>query len=233
LKEYGETVSNFRLLTDIRFKLLAVLPIAAAGAVAVFTATSRADDAESAVRTVVFSAFGLAITVGLATYNARNDQLYDTLVGRAARIERMVDLPDGTFANRPTVWFTAKGLGARWPISHRNSVGLIYAASFALWLFGVMQGLGRLAWQALAETPPTKVVPAWIPAVAMGLAISLVAGGLWAVTRQRKARESAMRAEAWTAVHAAAASNCQMLWMSWRVGIRRRPSRPSSLPRLP
>ena len=47
---------------------------------------------------------GLAVTIGLLTYNARNDQLYDELVGRAAEIERRLGLPDGAFATRPTSW---------------------------------------------------------------------------------------------------------------------------------
>jgi len=47
------------------------------------------------------SLFGLVATIGLATYNARNDQLYFELVGRAAAIERSLDLPDGAFANSP------------------------------------------------------------------------------------------------------------------------------------
>jgi hypothetical protein len=94
LKEYSEVGDNFRLLTDIRFKLLTLLPIAAAAAAAI---------KHDALGTQAFglSLFGLVATLGLATYNARNDQLYDELVGRAASIERSLGLPDGYFANRP------------------------------------------------------------------------------------------------------------------------------------
>ena len=80
LKEYGEVGNNFRLLTDIRFKLLALLPIAAAAAAAL-----KGD----ALDTQAFglSLFGLVATLGLATYNARNDQLYDELRRELPEVE--------------------------------------------------------------------------------------------------------------------------------------------------
>jgi hypothetical protein len=71
--EYAEVSNNFRLLTDIRFKLLAFLPIAAAAA-AVLKGTS-ATDPSTAAATVGLSVFGLLVTLGLMSYNARNDQL--------------------------------------------------------------------------------------------------------------------------------------------------------------
>ena len=64
LKEYGEVSNNFRLLTDIRFKLLAFLPIAAAAL--------KSDNAS--LPGLALSLFGLVVTIGLVTYNRRNDQ---------------------------------------------------------------------------------------------------------------------------------------------------------------
>ena len=81
LKEYGEVSSNFRLLTDIRFKLLGFLPIATAAAAAL-----KSD--VLSMNGLLLSLFGLMTTLGLITYNTRNDQLYDELVARAAEIER-------------------------------------------------------------------------------------------------------------------------------------------------
>src|SRR3954468_542669 len=109
LAEYGEVANNFRLLTDIRFRLLAFLPIAAGTAAGLLAAGKNRDPAAE-TRALVLSLFGLAVTAALATYNERNDQLYDTLVGRAARIERELGLPDGAFANRPAAWFAPLGM---------------------------------------------------------------------------------------------------------------------------
>lgn len=134
--EYGEASSTFRMLTEIRFKLLAFLPLAAASAAAVL---ERADS----VTALAFSLFGLVVTIGLVTYNARNDQIYDTLVGRLAAIERSLGLPDGAFANRPTTWLAVRMRGVTWNVDHGTAVATIYYSSIALWLFGALAALGE------------------------------------------------------------------------------------------
>lgn len=126
-EEYGEVCNNFRLLTEIRFKLLTFLPAATA-----ITAVLSHDS--FSMSTCAVSLFGLAITVGIINYNERNDQLYDELVGRAASIERDLGLFAGTFANRPKPWLSIRLLGTNHPVDHRCAINLIYASSIALWL---------------------------------------------------------------------------------------------------
>jgi hypothetical protein len=129
LKEYSEVGSNFRLLTDIRFKLLGFLPIAAAAAAAL-----KGD--ALGIKGFSLSLFGLVTTLGVAMYNARNNQFYNELIKRAASIERDLSLPDGYFANRPRAWLDVPLLGLS--IDHGTGIAFIYAASIALWAFGIL-----------------------------------------------------------------------------------------------
>ena len=94
LREYGEVSTLFRTLTDIRFQLLGILPIASAVTAAVGARTQSGGEIGVPI---ALALFGLASAVGFVTYNARNDQLYNELVGRAAAIERSIGLPDGAF----------------------------------------------------------------------------------------------------------------------------------------
>lgn len=102
LNEYREVCNNFRMLTDIRFRMLSFLP-AISG---LFAAGVAIKGNLLGVWTFVLALLGLAATIGLAIYNARNDQLYNELVGRAAEIERTLGLQDGSFANRPRAWLS-------------------------------------------------------------------------------------------------------------------------------
>jgi hypothetical protein len=181
LTEYGEVSQNLRLLTDIRFRLLAFLPLAAGAAIAVINLR------KVGVPGLVVSLFGLVVTVALVTYNKRNDQLYDTLVGRAAAIERSLGLPDGAFENRPDPWlsFTAAGRPL-WKVDHRTAIATIYYSSFALWLFGAFAVVGHLTWSARW----------WIDAGAAGIAVGLTAAGRCLVRAQQKAIEKQMRVRA-------------------------------------
>jgi hypothetical protein len=177
LKEYSEVSNNFRMLTDIRFKLLAFLPIAAAAAAAL-----KPED--TGPMELAFSLFGLVVTIGLVTYNARNDQLYDDLVDRAAAIERSLNIPDGAFANRPIAWRRIKLPPGKWKIDHRTAVSTIYSASIALWLFGVMSYvLGAFA----------KDSKFWVQWTAIAIAIIVTYLGSWLIKVQKESQQKEMR----------------------------------------
>ena len=183
-KEYGEVCNTFRTLTDIRFKLLAFLPIVAAAAVAALT--GNAAEQRPTVM-LALSLFGLIVTIALVTYNARNDQLYDDLVARAADIERSLNIPDGAFANRARPWLRIPLLiqwkiVIKWKIDHRTAVSTIYGASIALWLFGVLRS-GLYVFYG-------KNAPWWTNLVAIAIAIVLsVLGSLWVKCQNKKARK--------------------------------------------
>jgi hypothetical protein len=188
LAEYSQISSTFQLLTEVRFKLLTFLPLAAGAAVAVINLR------KVEVPGLVVSLFGLVVTFALVTYNKRNDQLYDTLVGRAAAIERSLGLPDGAFANRPHPWLVFTAAGRRlWKVDHRTAIATIYYASLSLWLFGVLAVLGHLTWSSRW----------WIDAGAALVAVALVVAGSRFANSRHKAIQKQMRTLARRAVTAA------------------------------
>ena len=195
LREYGEVSSNFRLLTDIRFKLLGLVP---AATVVTAVAAASGQQALGALGFVV-SLFGLVVVVGLITYNVRNDQLYDELVGRAADIERSLGIRDGSYGFRPRAWLCLPLGPLGWTLSHGNALVLIYGASVAVWLTGVIAPLIELLRWAyvdhLHRAPLLRVVDVQgavvLLASAMATVLTVVAAR-WARTKQEQAM-SALR----------------------------------------
>jgi hypothetical protein len=156
LAEYKEVLTQFRKLTDIRFKLLTYLPL---GTVAGTIVVRRDSDR---VKQAAISAFAFVVTLCIATYNKRNDQLYDTLVARAAELEREeLKIEHGYFATRPKAWHKY----GRVTVDHRPSIGVIYAASASLWAY--------LFTAALIEDPHTLM---WL---AVGASAIVFAGWRW------------------------------------------------------
>jgi hypothetical protein len=140
------------------------------------------------VGTFTLALLGLAATIGLATYNARNDQLYDALVGRAANLERALGLPDGQFANRTRPWLMA--------INHGTAIAIIYAAS--LWLTLLFAGLLELGRRTYVyfNLPHLRVSDpsAWVNAIALVLAIGMTARGAFLIEKQSTERRKQLRA---------------------------------------
>ncbi len=214
LKEYGEVCSNFRTLTDIRFKLLAFLPIAAAAA-----AVAKGYSFEPMGFVLAF--FGLFVTIGLVTYNTRNDQLYDQLVSRAADIERSLNIPGGAFANRLGPWLRIRLLPEmihpklprkfpkEWNIDHRKALSTIYGASIALWLSGVVTyalDYGNRAYLASSLTSISlgEPTPGWVPLIAIPSAVVATILSGYLMSKQKENRQKEMRKIARDAMERAA-----------------------------
>jgi len=127
-KEYTEVGTNFRELTEIRFKLLGLLPLASA-------ATAALGSRDAGGVPLSLALFGLIATVTVLTYHTRNDQLYNALIARAAAIERSLGLADGGYANRPRSWLDLRIGPWVWPVSHGQGVTVVYVATAALWIY--------------------------------------------------------------------------------------------------
>ncbi|MFC5142005.1 hypothetical protein ACFPK1_27480 [Actinomycetospora rhizophila] len=184
-KEYGEVASNFRALTDIRFRLLAFLPVASVAAVGLITTQRQSGYA------FAFALCGFVVTLGLMTYNARNDQLYDALVGRAAMIERRLGLADGAFAHRPRPWLSY--VGGLWTVNHRGPVALVYVASAGLWAFAAADAVVLSVWPGPADDVRWAVVGG---VVVVASAVVGLAG------KHRRAVQARLRIDAAEAVNA-------------------------------
>jgi hypothetical protein len=197
LAEYAELHGNFRLLTNIRFKLLAVLPLAPAIAAIVTTGSVRST-ASSDGRALALSLFGLVVTAALASYNARNDQIYLWHVDRGSAIERELGLADGSFANRPSAWVDFKLWSWRWQVGHVSSVTAIYLASMALWGVIGLSAAARLVWGGSG-------LSAWAYVGVIIMAVMLVVGGRAYIRRQRTTRSDEMENYARSAIKAAMA----------------------------
>jgi hypothetical protein len=185
LKEYGQVTQQFRELTQIRFKLLAFLPLGTIGTLGILKS-------QHTVPPAPFALFGFFVTLALFVYNLRNDQHYDELVGRAAQIERDLKLFDGSFAQRPDKWHR---LGPGVYVEHRWPIHLVYVASAALWLWMILSSLGQ-SWIGRRSLPPDTGDSNSETALAIAsvtIAVVFAVLLMWHLSRSRKASSARYR----------------------------------------
>lgn len=135
--DYRQTTELYRVLVDVRFKLLALVPTIAGAAVGLLGSPRRAAEL------VAVGALGLTATLGVFLYELRNSEVHDGLVQRAKELERRLMLPSvvgdtgsgGVFGERPAPSTRLFGLVAA---MHERGLALVYGAALAGWtyLFG-------------------------------------------------------------------------------------------------
>jgi hypothetical protein len=137
--DYDQTTEFLRSITDIRFKLLAIVPTISGAAVA-FLSRGR-----SAGELLAVGLLGLAATLGVVLYEVRNTQLYDYALRRAKELEARLGAvsiydasgPGGLFTERPGRDIRVFGLALA---GHERGLAIVYGAALAGWGYLVAWG---------------------------------------------------------------------------------------------
>jgi hypothetical protein len=165
--DYATTVDIYKMLVDVRFKLLGFVPAFAGVSAALIRGSSA-----SAWETLGLGAFGLTATLGIIVYDLRNSQWHNRAIHRANRLERLSTYPSsyageragGVFNERPP-----RGqpkLFGLIDIAHGQGTGLVYAASTGVWIFLIASSVVSIAFSASAH---------------LSSALGLAAAAIWAV----------------------------------------------------
>lgn len=142
--DYEHTTDLLRTLTDVRFKLLAVVPALSGAAVALLGHPS------SPVQLLALGLLGLVATLGILLYELRNSQLADYAVRRAQHLEAELGLDSihggrsvgGVYSDEPTNVLRLFGLAA---VNRDRGLALVYSAALAGWIYLVAWGALRAA----------------------------------------------------------------------------------------
>ena len=137
--DYDQTTQLLRTLVDVRFKLIAFVPTIAGAAVGLLGRP------RPAVELLAIGLLGLVATTGIFVYELRNTQIFDALVGRAAELERRLELASlsgvqgraGVYGERPG--HTVRLLGLV-PVGQHRGLGLVYGAAVSGWSYLVAWG---------------------------------------------------------------------------------------------
>jgi hypothetical protein len=127
--EYARATDVERSLTEIRFKLLALVP-SLSGAVVALVSAGR-----TGVELLAIGLLGLAATAGVLVYELRNAQLRRAASGRAKALEARL-LPGGALSAAPT---SVGGI----ELTHGLGVALVYGAALGGWCYLVAWGALR------------------------------------------------------------------------------------------
>ena len=190
LTDYEQTTTYFHALHDVRFKLLALIPIVSGSAIILIPANVSAE------KQLALAIVGMVVTVGLTLYDQRNTLIYDRLILRAKMLEGSLDFDPltvndkagGAFWARPT---RGKILGIE-VIWHDLGLALVYSASVGAWVFLAADAL-ILSWPFGADRLNLTNTPWLLPVAATILTFSSLLALAKRNDRENKSIEAEIR----------------------------------------
>jgi len=141
--DYDQTYNQFRMLADIRFKLLGFVPLVSGAAISLL-AGNKSNEVALAV-----GLLGFLVTLGIVIYELRNTQFYDGTVHRAKWLEVSLDMPSftkgakqgGLYGERPPRTLKLFGIVT---IKHDHGLALIYGTVLGAWIYLIVDSLSSL-----------------------------------------------------------------------------------------
>lgn len=145
LVDYERTVATIHQLTEVRFKLAAFLPALTGAAVALLAASELGP-----LTTATLGFGGLCFSLGIVLYDLRNSQHYNSAIGRATELEKVLGFdvfaPDrhpGVFGSRRDTTSNVKADGrdhfVGLSVRHGTALALVYTAVIGAWIWVVLR----------------------------------------------------------------------------------------------
>ncbi|MCP4584165.1 MAG: hypothetical protein GY839_21340 [candidate division Zixibacteria bacterium] len=147
--DYDQTSKYIHILADIRFKLLALVPIVTGATVSLLGMSHNPQIV------IPISILGILVTAGIIFYDQRNTQIYDALQVRVRSLEVLLKLPPicnliseqktrqklkfgGPFLDRPKRSRKLLGMILMW---HDRGLALIYSTVIGAWCYLLTRGI--------------------------------------------------------------------------------------------
>ncbi len=124
---YDQVCSTWKMLVDVRFKLLGLVPSVSLALLA--TVLSNKSDALPASAKLLISLLGAVASIGIFIYDKRNSQLHDDLISRGRKIEEELGIDTGIFRGR----LNSSGI-----IKHDIATNTIYVSTMIAWIAAII-----------------------------------------------------------------------------------------------
>lgn len=167
--DYAETHSMYRMLVDIRFKLLTFVPTASGVAIGLLGEEHLEGDATGLALGI--GVLGLLVTLGVIIYEVRNSQIHDRAIHRLKHLEKLLGFRPAVIAVGPGGFFAERGsrlsvVGIE--LWHDRALGLIYGSVVGAWVWLIYANLGA---RSLMTLPGPDIDEIMVPVV-VGVAVA-------------------------------------------------------------
>jgi hypothetical protein len=145
---YEQSLQTYRMLADIRFKLLAIIPVVS-GAAITFLTSDRKTISDNPQMALVVGLLGFFVTLGVAFYDQRNSRLHDAAISYARDLEESLPPPSyGEGHLNETRYPGRQRLFGIVEIWHDRALALIYGSVLGAWLVPVSYAISKSWWIA-------------------------------------------------------------------------------------